>query len=401
MSIDIGVTPRSNVRYMASTPETGFLVIADLTGYTAYLSGSEIEHAPAIAGDLLETIVGRLEPPFRLTKFEGDAAFLFVEDGRADGSLLLDAVEAAYIAFRRRLRSIDQATSCDCNSCRLAPRLDLKLFVHHGSFVRSRIAGRDELAGSDVILVHRLLKGTTATEARGQGYVLFTAAAVEALGLEPDSLGLRSGEESIEHLGRVTTFILDLEARWQAEIGVRRLEIDEEDVVLDVQATLAADPSIVWAYLTSPALRTRWEGPLVIEETSTGGRRGVGTTAQCVTGRLATLEEIVDWQPYDRVAWQIVVPGLGPVAATADLDPADGGTRLRIRWAHLGDPPADRAELEHILADKEAAYGRLATTIAGSLPVVENREAPAYPASVLEESPISGYGPRAAPRSTS
>ena len=152
---------------MASIPETGFLVIADLTGYTAYLAGSEIEHAPAIAGDLLETIVGRLEPPFRLMKFEGDAAFLFVEDGRADGSLLLDAIEAAYVAFRRRLRSIDQATSCDCNSCRLAPRLDLKLFVHHGSFIRGRIAGRDELAGPDVILVHRLLKGTAATEARG------------------------------------------------------------------------------------------------------------------------------------------------------------------------------------------------------------------------------------------
>ena len=107
---------------MAATPETGFLVLADLTGYTAYLSGSEIEHAPAIAGDLLETIVGRLEPPFRLAKFEGDAAFLFVEDGRADASLLLDAIEAAYLAFRRRLRSIDQATTCDCNSCRLAPQ---------------------------------------------------------------------------------------------------------------------------------------------------------------------------------------------------------------------------------------------------------------------------------------
>ena len=96
---------------MSSTPETGILVIADLTGYTAYLSRSELEHAPAIAGDLLETIVGRLEPPFRLAKFEGDAAFLFAEDGRADGSLLLDAIEASYLAFRRRLRSIDQATT--------------------------------------------------------------------------------------------------------------------------------------------------------------------------------------------------------------------------------------------------------------------------------------------------
>src|SRR5262245_30026534 len=136
---------------MSTTPESGFLVLADLTGYTAYLAGSELEHAPTIAGDLLETVVGRLEPPFRLAKFEGDAAFLFAEDGRADSSLLVDAIEACYLAFRRRLRSIAQATACDCASCRLAPRLDLKFFVHHGPYVRSRIAGRDELAGPEVI----------------------------------------------------------------------------------------------------------------------------------------------------------------------------------------------------------------------------------------------------------
>jgi uncharacterized protein YndB with AHSA1/START domain len=360
---------------MAASPETGFLVLADLTGYTAYLSGSEIEHAPVIAGDLLETIVGRLEPPFRLAKFEGDAAFLFVEDGRADGSLLLDAIEAAYIAFRRRLRSIDQATTCDCNSCRLAPKLDLKVFIHHGAFVRSRIADHDELAGSDVIIVHRLLKGAGATEARANGFALFTAAAVVALGLDPDALGLRSGEESLEHLGHVATFMLDLEARWRAESGERRLDIAERDVAFGVEATLAAEPSVVWAHLTSPGLRTRWEGPIRIEETSAGGRRGVGTTAQCVTGRLATLEEIVDWQPYDRVAWRLTVPGVGPVAATADLDPTESGTRLRLRWAYQGGAPADPGAVEQMRVDKEAAYARLAAVIAGALPVVEQREA--------------------------
>ncbi|HET9520988.1 MAG TPA: DUF2652 domain-containing protein [Candidatus Limnocylindrales bacterium] len=360
---------------MPSTPATGFLVIADLTGYSAYLTGSEIEHAPLIAGDLLETIVGRLEPPFRLAKFEGDAAFLYVEDGRAEGSLLLDAIQAAYLAFRRRLRSIDQATSCDCNSCRLAPRLDLKVFVHHGTYVRGRIAGRDELAGRDVIIVHRLLKGATASGARGYGFALFTNAAVQALGIDPLALELAPGEDTIEHIGPVTTFTLDLEARWMAEAGERRIEIAEREVVLDVAATVAAEPSIVWAYLTSPSLRTGWEGPIAIEEASIGGRRGVGTTAQCVTGRLATLEEIVDWQPYERVAWRLAVPGLGPVAAAADLEPTLGGTRLRVRWAYLGDPPLDRAALDRIRLDKERAYRRLANKIAGELPVVGQREA--------------------------
>jgi uncharacterized protein YndB with AHSA1/START domain len=359
---------------MAATPESGFLVIADLTGYTAYLSSSEIEHAPAIAGDLLETIVGRLEPPFRLAKFEGDAAFLFVEDGRAEPSLLMDAIEASYLAFRRRLRSIDQATTCDCNSCRLAPKLDLKVFVHHGTFVRSRIVGRDELAGSDVIVVHRLLKGAGAAEARANGFALFTAAALDTLGLDPVALALRPGEDSIEHVGDVRTFTMDLEARWQADSLERRLDITDADVAFDVEATVAAEPSVVWAHLTSPALRTRWEGPIRIEETSTGGRRGVGTTSECVTGRLATLEEIVDWRPYDRVAWRLAVPGIGPVAATADLDPTDGGTRLRLRWAYQGRPPADAGAVERLRVDKEAAYARLAAVVAGALPVVDERE---------------------------
>ena len=360
---------------MAATPETGFLVIADLTGYTAYLSRSELEHAPTIAGDLLETIVGRLDPPFRLTKFEGDAAFLYVEDGRADGSLLLDAVEACYLAFRRRLRSIEQATSCDCNSCRLAPQLDLKLFIHHGAYIRGRIAGRDELAGSDVILVHRLLKGVTASDARGNAFALFTAEAVAALGIDPIGLGLRAVEESIGHLGTVSAFTLDLESLWKAETGRRQLDVSDGDLILDVQTTIAAEPSAVWAYLTSPKLRSLWEGPLVvIDETLPDGRRGVGTTAQCITGGLATLEEIVDWQPYDHVGWRLAVPGLGPVTASADLGAIEGGTRVRLHWAYQGDgiPPAD--EVARVRLEREGAYARLSHVIAGSVPVSEQME---------------------------
>ena len=348
---------------MAATPELGFLVLADLTGYTAYLAGSELEHAPVIAGDLLETVVGRLDPPFRLAKFEGDAAFLFVEDGRADGSLLVDAVEASYLAFRRRLRSIDAATICDCASCRLAPRLDLKLFVHHGSFVHSRIAGRDELAGSDVILVHRLLKSTIAAGARSAGFALFTEAAVEALGFDPAGLGLTADTESIEHLGDVATHLWDLEARWQAEGGRRRLDAAGGDVVLDVEATIPGDASVVWGHLTAPALRSRWEGPLVVEETSGAGRRGVGTISQCVTGRLATLEEIVDWQPYDHIGWRLAVPGVGPVGATVDLDAIDGATRVRLRWAVSERGPAEDETFASIEREKRAGFDRLAIVL--------------------------------------
>lgn len=356
---------------MANTLEAGFLVIADLTGYTAYLTQSELEHAPTIAGDLLETIVGRLDPPFRLAKFEGDAAFLYAEDGRADGSLLLDAVEAAYLAFRRRLRSIDQATSCDCNSCRLAPRLDLKLFIHHGSYARTTIAGRDELAGSDVIVVHRLLKGATAAAGGTSGFAMFTGAAIEALGLDPVALGLVAAEETIDHLGQVATFRHDLEARWVAESAARRLDAGGGEVVLDLDATVAAEPAVAWAYLTSPVLRARWEGPIEIRETSLGGRRGVGTLAQCITGRLATLEEIVDWQPYDHVGWRLAVPGLGPVAATIDLEQVGAGCRVHVRWERQGESAAAPAAIDEVRRDRTAAFGRLQTLLDRVQPLIQ------------------------------
>ena len=106
-----------------------------------------------------------------------------------------------------------------------------------------------------------------------------------------------------------------------------------------------------------------WEGPVVIEESAPGGQCGVGTACQCVTGRLATLEEIVDWQPYDRVGWRLAVPGLGPIAATADLDATTDGTHLRLRWAYLGAPPADAAELQQVRQAKEVAFARLAAIV--------------------------------------
>ena len=70
----------------------------------------------------------------------------------------------------------------------LAPRLDLKLFVHHGPYVRSRIAGRDELAGTDVILAHRLLKGA-ASRRTAMAFAPRYGVGGEALGSMPRPWG--------------------------------------------------------------------------------------------------------------------------------------------------------------------------------------------------------------------
>ena len=104
------------------------------------LKAVELDHAQDIIADLMDTILRRLRPPFRLAKFEGDAAFVYAVSEKADGSLLQDAAECAYFAFRKRLRNIKLATTCECSACDKMQTLDLKFVCHHGEFIKHRTA---------------------------------------------------------------------------------------------------------------------------------------------------------------------------------------------------------------------------------------------------------------------
>jgi hypothetical protein len=104
--------------------------------------------------------------------------------------MLFETVEATYFAFRRRLRDVVHATTCDCNACVLIPSLDLKFFVHSGSYVVRRIARTEELTGADVVLVHRLLKGSARDVVGSDAYLVLTRSALNAIDGGPKALGV-------------------------------------------------------------------------------------------------------------------------------------------------------------------------------------------------------------------
>ena len=204
-------------------PEPVCLLIADISGYTRYLAGVELDHAHDILADLIGTVVTALRPTFRLAKLEGDAAFVFAPAGKLDGSLLLDTIERCYFGFRRRRRDVRQATSCPCNACIRIPDLNLKFVVHHGMAMRQKMAGREELIGSDVIVVHRLLKNEVVERLGIGAYALFTQASVDAVAIEPAALGMQPLSETYELVGEVGTWVHDLERRWQEEEARQRV----------------------------------------------------------------------------------------------------------------------------------------------------------------------------------
>ncbi len=71
-------------------PREGYLVVADIAGYTAFFTGTELEHAQGILEELTTLIKNALAPPLRFVKLEGDA-ILCCADGStfADGERLL------------------------------------------------------------------------------------------------------------------------------------------------------------------------------------------------------------------------------------------------------------------------------------------------------------------------
>ncbi len=316
---------------MLSKPEPACLLIADISGYTSYLAGTELDHAQDILADLMTTIVGALRPGFRLAKLEGDAAFAYLLTERVDGSQLLDAVERTYFAFRRRLRDIAQATACACNACVLMPRLDLKVVVHHGSVIRHSVAGREELVGSDVIVAHRLLKNHVVERLDTPAYALFSGPCVEAMAVDPVALGMAEYRDAYDDVGEVAGWVHDLGAAWSAELEARRVVVAQRDAGYVLETIQAAPRDIVWAFMTDPALRPRWQADVqAIDELPTAPRRGVGTTNHCMHGKEVLVEEILDWRPTDHVTHRTTLPNGFKAVSTFAFEDVPEGTRVRI-----------------------------------------------------------------------
>ena len=325
---------------MLNAPERACLLIADISGYTSYLAGVELDHAQDILADLVGTVVSALRPTFKLAKLEGDAAFTWAPAERVDGSLLLDTIERCYFGFRRRRRDVRQATSCECDACIRIPNLDLKFVVHQGTVARQRMAGLEELVGADVIVVHRLLKNTVVESTGIEAYALFSQAVVDATALRPEELGMRRHAEAYDHIGEVPVWIHDLDRRWAEEDARARVLVAPGKGVYTHTSRTAAPPQVAWDFLTKPGRRVGWmTGVTDVIQDAPGNRRGVGATNHCMHGPDAILEEVLDWRPFDYYTLRTTLetPG-GPVrvVSTTELEPTPDGTLVHMRFAQPG-----------------------------------------------------------------
>jgi hypothetical protein len=185
--------------------EKALLLIADIGGYTRFMKQHRfsLAHAQDTIAQLLEAVIDAASG-FKLAKIEGDAAFFYLvgEDFKSVPRKVTD-IRRAFLSRRQRLE-LDRM--CSCDGCLQVSALTLKFVTHAGEVAFQKVKHLTELAGVDVILVHRMLKNDVPV----REYVLMTDVVLAQL--EPE---LRQRSRGLEHdfegIGQTATHYFEMD----------------------------------------------------------------------------------------------------------------------------------------------------------------------------------------------
>lgn len=199
---------------MATQAKQVVLMMVDISGYTHFIRAQKMSaiHAEEIIFELLEAVINRAEYPLILNKLEGDAVFLYAETGDTDPRRVArDAAKQAlefFEAFYERAKTLTQERAeCGCNACQSVHDLRLKVVLHVGEAIFKTIRQFEELAGEDVITVHRLLKNSVPT----REYILMTESFYALVGRLPH-MAYSQRREQYEDLGAVNIHVFHPQA---------------------------------------------------------------------------------------------------------------------------------------------------------------------------------------------
>ena len=181
------------------------LLIADIGGYTHYMNWNRthLAHAQLTVAALLESVIDAGKG-LKLAKLEGDAAFFWAPDGNAK-VLVCERLSQMRQSFLARRERIKKDNVCRCASCAQLENLSLKFVAHEGEVAEQRVKRRVELAGVDVILVHRMLKNQVPV----LEYVLMTDPVAQCLD-EPMRERCQPLTHDFEGIGQTSTHYIDL-----------------------------------------------------------------------------------------------------------------------------------------------------------------------------------------------
>lgn len=282
----------------------GYFILTDISGYTEFLTKSELDHAQEALQNLFDAQLKEIKHPFKISGYRGDAIFMYVPEADfCEPQSFLEALEKLYIIFADTQRQMIYNSTCSCRACKNLPKLDLKMVIHYGEYVIQKLGDREELLGADVIIPHRMLKNQVIEQTGIVSYALFSEPAASVSLLSSLAYPLIQHSETYEHIGEIKMQVLDLHKVWEREQEKQRFTVSIEDSWLTLEWETHHPLSTVWEYLTTPRLEKQWASYDSVERTdSLGGRMQTESTYHCAHGDLHFYNKILDWKAFEYVS---------------------------------------------------------------------------------------------------
>ncbi len=156
--------------------QPALIFIPDISGFTKFVSETELAHSQHIITELLETLMETNHTDLEISEIEGDAILYYRFGEATTAEELLNQVQEMFVRFHEHLARYESRRICQCGACKTAHSLSLKFVVHYGSIALNQVGGHTKLFGKEVIVAHRLLKN----DIPHHEYALFTKPLLEA-----------------------------------------------------------------------------------------------------------------------------------------------------------------------------------------------------------------------------
>ena len=238
-------------------PATGNVLffIPDISGYTKFVSETEISHSQHIIQGLLETLVDANSLGLTVSEFEGDAILFYRTGAPPPVDDFVKQARSMFIAFHTLLQKVEQSRVCQCGACAGASGLTLKIVAHAGPANAMRIKDHVKFIGKDIIVAHRLLKNSVPD----REYLLLTRELAGPDGGTQAALFM-DGADRYDEIGEVAYRYMTL-GRYRSEVRVeppKPFVLENPQLVLELQQAIGAPAPKVFAALTDLPGRMKW-----------------------------------------------------------------------------------------------------------------------------------------------
>jgi hypothetical protein len=325
----------------------GTFVLADIGGYTTFLTNVGIEHAKEITSHLFNGLFEVDRETWKLGNIEGDCLFLYSDSPKSHQDVFA-YVRRLYEKFRESIEEVASGSTCRCGACDRSGDLTLKFVVHGGAFDIQAIAGRSELIGSDIVVAHRLLKNSVPM----REYALVTtplAGMAEASGLPATP-----GRDEYGDIGAVDYVYMDLRGVREAYEKSREVYLTEDDADVAVSAEIDALPDFVWRIAMDFEKGPQWCPTLIEAETLSGTLEQVGSVHTCLhgdAGKMVHFRVAYDGENRRLTDRLSNVPTIGKMMQTLEAKPSAAGTKFTLYYSLDPAVPVTDEETRSLFLD--------------------------------------------------